>query len=320
MDSQTICIIGGTGFVGRHLIYRLAQAGHRLRVLTRRRERHRNLIVIPEVTLVETNIHNSKQLRVQMAGCETVINLAGILNEGRPKQNRFQLVHAELPRRIIEAANAIKVRRFLHMSALNASSSEPNSCYLRTKGEGEDLVHQAAGGLKVTSFRPSVIFGPDDDFFNRFQGLLRMIPLMFPLACPESRFAPVYVGDVAKAFSKALSDKSSFGKRYELCGPQQFTLRELVQYTARNSGLKRKIIGLGNMASRLQAHVLGLVPGKPFSLDNYYSLQHPSVCTDPGLERLGITPTPIDAIVPMYLGDRHTRARYHDWRRYAGRG
>ncbi|MEE8428601.1 MAG: complex I NDUFA9 subunit family protein, partial [Gammaproteobacteria bacterium] len=157
-------------------------------------------------------------------------------------------------------------------------------------------------------------------FFNRFQGLLRIAPLMFPLACPESRFAPVYVGDVAKAFAKALSDKTSFGKRYELCGSQQFTLRELVQYTARHSGLKRKIIGLGNMASRLQARVLGLVPGKPFSLDNYYSLQHPSVCTDPGLERLGITPTPIDAIVPMYLGNRRTRARYSDWRRYAGRG
>jgi len=320
MNSQTICIIGGTGFVGRHLIYRLAREGHRLRVLTRHRERHRNLIVIPEVSLLEANVYDLEQLRSHFAGCETIINLAGILNESRSKHHKFQLVHAELPRRIVEAASASGVNRLLHMSALNASSNEPNSLYLKTKGDGESAVHQAADKLAVTSFRPSVIFGPDDDFFNRFQSLLRIAPLPFPLACPESRFAPVYVGDIAEAFATALVDKDSIGQHYDLCGPQVYTLRELVKYTATMSGLNRQIIGLGKFASRLQARILGLVPGKPFSMDNYHSLQYPSVCTDPGLERLAINPTPLESIVPMYLGSRRTRARYHDWRRNAGRG
>ena len=318
--GKTICVIGGTGFVGRHLVYRLAREGYQLRVLTRRRERHKQLIVLPQVALIEANIYDAAQLAEQMASCDAVISLVGILNERRSTQHGFAYVHVELPRRIIEAARAGGIQRLLHMSALNADSNNPNSHYLSTKGAGEDLVHNTDHGMMVTSFRPSVIFGPDDSFFNRFQYLLRMTPWVLPLACPESRFTPVYVGDVAEAFARALWDKTCFGKRYELCGPQEFTLRELVQYTARVSGLNRKVIGLGDRVSRLQARVLGLVPGKPFSMDNYHSLQYPSVCTDPGLARLGITPTPVDAIVPLYLGKLRTRTRYQSWRRGAGRG
>lgn len=319
MKNKTVCIIGGTGFVGRHLANHLTERGYRVHIPTRRRERHRDMLVNPRVTLVEANVHDPKTLQREMAGAVAVINLAGILNEFRAGE--FRKVHVELPGRIVDAAIALGIPRLLHMSALNASAVERDSQYLRTKGEGEDLVHAAAGDrLMVTSFRPSVIFGPGDSFFNRFASLLRMTPLFFPLACPDSRFAPVYVGDVVEAFTRALEDdEETVGKRYELCGPEVYTLRELVEYTARTLGIRRRIIGLGRGLSKLQARVLEWAPGKPFSRDNYYSLQKASVCTENGLEQLGIRPTAIDTIVPQYLGQRRLRSRYQQFRQWARR-
>ncbi|MDH3527090.1 MAG: complex I NDUFA9 subunit family protein, partial [Gammaproteobacteria bacterium] len=190
------------------------------------------------------------------------------------------------------------------------------SQYLRTKGEGENRVHAAAReGLQITSFRPSVIFGPGDSFFNRFATLLKITPLVFPLACPQSRFAPVYIGDVVNAFCRALVDDSTGGQRLELCGPDSYTLQELVEYTRDTLGTKQRIIGLNNRLSRLQARLLGIMPGKPFSMDNYYSLQSDSLCRNNALPALGITPTPVAAVVPGYLINQHQRGRYNTYRR-----
>lgn len=320
MNEQAICVLGGTGFVGRHLVNRLGQLGYRVRVLTRRRARHRALQVSRNVSLIEADIHSLETLQQHLDGSSAVINLIGILNESRGRENSFRFLHAELPALIARAAADCDVPRLLHMSALNADASEPNSRYLQTKGAGEDAVHAAAGaGLAVTSFRPSIIFGPGDSFFNRFAGLLRLSPLLFPLACPGSRFAPVYVGDVVAAFCRALEVDATTGQRLELCGPQTRTLRELVEYTRDTLGLRRHIIGLGDGLSRLQARALGLLPGKPFTLDNYYSLQHDSVCVDNALPRLGIRPTPMQAVVPVYLVNRTTRGRYDGYRRAARR-
>lgn len=301
MKIRSLCVLGGTGFVGRQLLNQLPPDRYRIKVLTRRRERHRELRVLPNVELLEADAHDPATLRAAFRGCDAVINLVGILNEAG---QGFAAVHVELPRKIVQACKEAGVRRVLQMSALHADAANGPSQYLRTKGAGEDLVHAAAAdGLQVTSFRPSVIFGPRDSFINRFAGLLRLAPYLFPLACPDSRFAPVYVGDVAHAFIIALENGTTIGHRYDLCGPRVYTLREIVELTAREFGLRRKIIGLNDTLSRWQARLFEFVPGKPFTLDNYRSLQVDSVCRgDNGLLQLGITPTSLEAVLPRYPG------------------
>jgi NADH dehydrogenase len=263
---------------------------------------------LPLVSVVQADFKDADQLSELMKGCEAVVNLVGILNEG--KGGRFREVHVEHVDRLVEAARGAGVRRFLHMSALNADEAKGASAYLRTKGEGENRAHTRGGpGMAVTSFRPSVIFGPDDSFINRFAALLRVTPGPFPLACPYSRFAPVFVGDVAEAFTRALGDSRTYGRHYELCGPRVLTLRELVEYTAGHLGLRKRILGLPDLAARIQARIFERVPGKPFTHDNYLSLQVDSVCREDGLKALGIEATDLDAVVPAYLGRYGERQR-----------
>ena len=316
MKALRICVLGGTGFVGSHLVNRLASLGHSVTVLTRRPERHRQFRIGSTVRLLEANPYDSDALQTVFAEMDCVINLVGILNEeGR---SQFQNAHVELPRGIVKAMREAGASRLLHMSALNANVNESHSRYLKTKGEGEDLVHNAPG-LEVTSFCPSVIFGPGDSFFNRFAKLLQLSPPLFPLACANAKFAPVYIGDVVQAFVMALKDKATIGQRLELCGPKIYSLKQLVQFTAKQIGRNTLITGLPDFAARLQGHMLGLVPGKPFTIDNYYSLQKDSVCTKSALIGLGITPRSIEAVVPTYLGDRHARAQYFRYRSRARR-
>lgn len=318
MQRLRLCVLGGTGFVGRHLLNALARDGHSLRVLTRRRERHRDLLVLPTLELVETDIHYVSDLSTYFKDCNAVINLTGILNQGTGEKDRFQAVHAELPGKVLEACRFNGISRLLHMSALNADPGGL-SAYLRSKGEGEAKVMEAArSGMQVTVFRPSVIFGPDDDFFNRFARLLRWTPVL-PLACPQTRFAPVYVEDVARAFVKSLTDKHTIGKRYDLCGPDEYTLKELVSYTARVMGRRRLVFGLGDGLSRLQARFMEYLPGKPFTWDNYLSMQVDSVCQRNGLQDLDTIPTGLGAVVPRYLGNRNRLALYGHLRELARR-
>jgi len=319
MHQETVCITGGTGFVGQHLSNRLTKQGYKVRILTRRRERYRKLLVNPGISLIEADVHNIDQLRRQFQDVDIIINLVGILNENGKKGTGFTRVHVELPEKIVFAARACGVTRLLQMSALNANAQEPHSLYLKTRGEGEDLVHAAADSdMVVTSFRPSVIFGPGDSFFNRFAGLLKMAGPAFPLACPQSRFAPVCVTDVVEAICRSMGDATA-GERLQLCGPESFTLAELVSYTRDQLQLKTCIIGLNDRLSRLQARMLGLLPGKPFTLDNYYSLQHDSVCTDNALPTLGIKPTPVAAVVPGCLAGNNARGHYPEFRRQSRR-
>jgi len=308
MQVSRVCILGGTGFVGRSLIYRLAKQGVRCRVITRHPQRHRDIGLIPGAELRPAGSLDATSLAQQFADCGAVINLVGILNE-RGSSQTFRRVHVELVERIVDACRETAVKRLLHMSALNADQSQGSSDYLRSKGEGENHAHTLGqSSIHVTSFRPSVIFGRNDSFFNRFAGLLRLSRMVFPLACPESRFSPVYIGDVAEAFARSLNDADCYGRRYDLCGPRTFTLRELVIYTRDQLGLHTHVLGLGDRLSRLQARALGLLPGKPFSYDNYLSLQTDSVCSENGLVALGIAPTDIASIVPGYLGQQSERA------------
>jgi uncharacterized protein YbjT (DUF2867 family) len=304
MSTHKICLLGGTGFVGRRLAARLSEAGHDVVILTRRRERHRGLLVLPTVRMVEGDVHDPEFLGRQFAGRDTVINLVGILNETGRRGSGFARAHVELPQKIVRACGAAGVARLLHMSALHASADAP-SHYLRTKAQGEDAVHRAeTGDFHVTSFRPSVIFGPEDDFLNRFAALLRLTPGVFPLACPEARFQPVYVENVVGAFVESLDNHKTFGGSYNLCGPKTYTLREMVAYVARLLDKRVCIIGLNETLSYLQALSLEFVPGKPFSLDNYRSLQIDSVCDQGFPEVFGITPTSLEEIAPDYLGAR----------------
>lgn len=304
----TVCILGGTGFVGRRLATRLARGDHELRVLTRARFRHTDMLLIPGLTLMQADVHDPEKLAAAFADCDAVVNLVGILNERGHRGAGFRRAHTELACKVAAACREAGVRRLLHMGALNAAPDAP-SHYLRSKGEGIASV-LAAKDLEVTVFDPSVIFGPGDSFLNRFAVLLRRVPLLFPLAFSVARFSPVYVGDVAEAFALCLERRAGIGRRLALCGPRVYTLRELVDYTARLVGVRRLILGLPRWAAWLQAACMEWLPGKPFSLDNYRSLTLDSVCSENALPGLGIAPTPLESVAPLYLGvpaRRHVR-------------
>lgn len=301
--KHTICILGGTGFIGHAIAARLVGAGHRVTIVSRRRERHRDLLVLPTAQVVTGSIADNGFLADVFRGHDVVINLVGILNERR--RGDFERVHGKLPARIVEACRAAGVKRLLQMSALHAAADAPSQ-YLRTKAMGERAA-LAATDLKVTVFCPSVVFGPDDSFINRFASLLRCTVGAFPLACARSRFQPVYVEDVARAFVMALDDSRTYGQRYALCGPRVYTLQELVQYIARQIGSRVRIVPLGPLASRLQATMLQFAPGKPFTPDNYRSLQVHSVCDNGFPAVFNLTPTSLEAVAPSWLGpDRNT--------------
>lgn len=309
-----IFALGATGFVGQHLLRRLSADGHRIDVATRAPFAHREVNLIPGVRLQRLDVYDRQALTQALHGADAVINLVGILNEQGRSGAGFERAHVTLTEGLVAACNQADVHRLLQMSALNAGQGK--SHYLRTKGEAERLVENS--GLDYTIFQPSVIFGPGDSFFNRFHGLLKLTPVL-PLACPESRFEPVYVGDVARAFARSLHDSGTVGKRFALCGPRSYSLRRLVEYTAETAGLKRRIIGLPDALARAQAAVMDFVPGKPFSTDNYLSLQVDSVCGRNGFGYFRISPRSLETIVPGYLNQAGKQARYRRFRSIARR-
>ena len=323
MIIKKICILGGTGFVGTTLANRLVNRGYSLRILTRDREAHKqNLILLPDTDLVQTNIHEQDALVKQVAGCDAVINLVGILNERSSNGSGFRSVHVALTEKVITACRVNGVRRLLHMSALNADARNAPSHYLRTKGEAEDKA-LAAQGIYVTSYRPSVIFGDGDGFFNRFARLLKLAPGVFPLACANARFAPVFVGDVADTFIQTLADPDYYGRRLNLCGPHTYTLQQLVQYTADCTGVRRLIIPLPDFMSRMQAAMFDMAGfvfnltgiEKPFSMDNYLSMKVDSICETNDLPVLVPNPATVEAVVPQYLAGHTYRSHYDQFRR-----
>lgn len=315
MKHNSICILGGSGFVGKEIASRLTSMDRHVRILTRNRNNHRDLLVLPKIELIEADVFDSTQLKEHINGMDAVINLIGILNEKQHNGDGFRKVHVDLPKSILGICLDLNIPRIIHMSALNADANLGSSFYLRTKGEGENALHTfSTERLGVTSFRPSVIYGPGDSFLNRFAGLLKVMPYFFPLACADARFAPVYVGDVADRFVAALDDKSTFGKRYDLCGPEEYSLKQLVEYTAKTLGLRRRVISLPDFISKMQANILEWFPGKPFSIDNYNSLKIDSVCPQGEHE-----PTSLNMVVPSFLGNTNKQTEYDALRRIARR-
>ena len=308
MEITTVAVLGGSGFVGRHVCHALAEEGYRVRVATRDRERaKKQLILLPTAEVAVVDIHVPDQLAEFIGGAEAVVNLVGVLHDGRSERS-FQTAHVNLARNVVAACRERGVRRLLHMSSLRADRQAP-SAYLRTKGEAEAIVRDS--GLGWTLFRPSVIFGHDDNFLNLFAQVLKLLPVMV-LGSPNARFQPVFVADVAAAFVKGLEDLGSHGKSYDLCGPRVYTLRELVQYTAAATGRRRPIIGLNDTLSYIQALVMEWMPVKLLTRDNYHSMKLDSVCDCPF--PFGITPAALEAVAPAWLGPVTPRTRYQQYR------
>jgi uncharacterized protein YbjT (DUF2867 family) len=311
MRPPSICVLGGTGFVGSHLVSRLVRDGSRVRVLTRNRDRHRELLVLPALELRDCDVHDAAMLPEALRGHDVVINLVGILNAAGGAG--FQRVHAELARTVVGACKSAGVARLLHMSSLRADEGAPSE-YLRTKGRAERFVREDAGPVAWTIFRPSVIFGPGDGFINKFAELVRLFPVL-PIARARARFAPVYIGDVVEAIVRSIEDRSAHHATYELCGPELLTLAELLRYVAAVLGKRRAVLALPDPVGWLQAWLLGFVPGKPLSLDNFRSLKLDSICSENGLARLGIGATSLGVIVPTYLGAARRAAQLDAFRR-----
>ena len=315
-NSQNICLIGGSGFLGTELADQLSRVGTapdsgNITVLTRDVRKMRSLRVVPSLNVVQVDPYDADALTNAFEGQDIVINLVGILNTRVGYGNTFEQAHVKLAENIITAATKHNTR-IIQVSSLHADAQNGPSEYLRSKGQAADLLKQS--GLPVTIFCPSVMFGNGDGLYTRFANLLQAMPFM-PLACAEARFAPVFVGDVAKAIVDATTDSSTIGQSYNLCGPEIFTLQEIVQYTTEVLGITRKIIPLPNAIAKLQACIMELVPGKPFSRDNYNSMKVDSVCEDSD----SLQETSVSKIVPTYLGKMNRQSRLQHYREMSRR-
>lgn len=307
MIINEVCVLGGSGFVGRHICHQLVERGLRVRVPTRDRERSKRLITLPTIDVFTADVHDPAVLLRATRGCEAVINLVGVLHGGRGRAS-FDTAHVELARKVVDVCRQNGIRRLLHMSALNAASDAP-SVYLRSKGEAEAVVRES--GLDFTIFRPSVIFGREDSFLNLFAKLQQWLPIVL-LGSPRARFQPVYVEDVARAYARGLTRLESFGRSYDLVGPKVYTLRELVEYVGALTGHRRRVIGLGDRASYWQARLMELSPVKLLTRDNVRSMKVDSVASSS--LPFGLTATALEAVAPMWLAARTPRGRYNAFR------
>ena len=312
LDLNNITILGGTGFIGSNLVFELSKFSNNITVLTRNREKNKKLLVIPNVKIVEADINDEISLREYTKDSDLVINTVGILNE-LDSTNNFMNLHVNVVKKISNVIKHHKIKRMLHIGSLNSMNSNLSN-YLKTKAEAEKyLLEQTSNFCNVTIFKPSVVFGENDSFFNRFANILKYSPI-FPLACPYSKFAPIYVDDLTKIIIKSINDKNSYNQAIDVTGPKVYTFYELIQLTLEFLKIKRFVIPLPDFLSRIQAHIFERLPGKIFTIDNYHSLQVDSV-SDTGLKGT----TFIEQVVPIYLNSALNMTEINEWRKKAGR-
>ena len=298
---KKILVLGGTGFVGRHLWKELARLQYRVTVPTRDVSKAQAGQSVPMPDLVQADVHDEPTLARLVPGHDAVVNLVAILHGS---SFEFERTHVELVKKIARACTGAGVRRLVHVSALGAAADAP-SMYQRTKAAGEAVLH--GSGLDWTVLRPSVMFGEGDQFLNLFARLQAIFPVM-PLAGADTLFQPVWVGDVVNAIVQCLQRDDTVGSTYEACGPERFTLRQLVELAGSLSGHPRPVVGLPTVLGQLQALLMELAPGQTLmSRDNLDSMKVNNVASGklPGLDALGISPGALSAIAPKYIGNRN---------------
>lgn len=318
MNPKRVVIVGGSGFIGSAIANRLCEAGVHVLIPTRRRSRAGHVLLLPSAEVVEADVHDPATLARLCADADAVVNTVGILHSrpGAPFGPDFARAHVELPQKIVTACRGAGVRRLVHVSALGAYDAGPSE-YQRSKAAGETAVRAGGSGLASTILRPSVVFGRGDRFLNLFADLARRFPVL-PLAGAGTRFQPVYVEDVAEVAWQSLIRREAAGQTFELAGPTVYTLRQLAEYVAALVGRPRPVIPLPESLAMLQARLMELAPQPLMSRDNVRSLQIDNVASGTPLP-FGLTPTPLEAVAPTWLGKAGPRAFYYPFRRRARR-
>jgi NADH dehydrogenase len=314
MTNQLVTVFGGSGFLGRHTVRALARAGWRIKVATRHPNRAfflKPLGTVGQIDFVKCDVADAESVASAVMGSQAVINLTGILFE---KGQSFEDVQAEGAAHIAEAAAAAGVGALVHVSAIGADA-EASAHYAVTKAQGELAVREAFPNAVI--LRPSLIFGPEDGFFNKFAAMARIFPGLPLIGGGKTRFQPVFVGDVAQAILVALSRQD--GRTYELGGPTVYSFKELLQLILRETGRKRLLVPLPFGIAALKAAFLQLLPNPLLTVDQVRLLRHDNVVshTAAGLADLGITPTSVEAVIPSYLWRYRAKGEYADQARTA---
>lgn len=312
---KQVTVLGGSGFLGSALVAQLSAANYSVNVLTRRREASKHLTLLPNVQVIECDVLDARALNAQLKNTDIVVNLIGILHES--KKCSFDKMHVQLPQKVADLCVKAGIKRLIHMSALQASTTAP-SAYLRSRGAGEEAVSAYKNVLNLTIFRPSVIFGRGDSFFSLFANLVKYLPII-ALAKPNAKFQPVWVEDVAKAITLSLENIDTYNQTYELAGPRVYTFKTLIEFVMVVLGKTRPIIGLNDTLSYAQAFAMELLPVKLMTRDNVKSMEVDSVSNSPFPALFGFEPTAMEVVVPEYLGDDTPRASYEGFRSSAGR-
>ena len=316
-NDTIVTIFGGSGFLGRHLVQALAKTGARMRVAVRRPELAGHLRPaggVGQIKAVQANIRYLDSLRAPAEGADAVINLVGILAPSG-KQS-FKAVQDEGARHVAEAARAAGAKMFLHVSAIGADLKSP-SVYGRTKAAGEEAVRDTFPGAVIV--RPSIVFGPEDQFFNRFAALARILPAL-PVIGGSTKFQPVFAGDVAKAIVAALRGNATEGATLELGGPEILTMKEVLERVLAYTMRKRWLVPVPFPLAKLQGALLQFLPNPPLTLDQVRLLQKDNVVSEEArrenrtLEGLGIEPISVDAAVPDYLQQYRPKGQFSDYR------
>jgi len=297
LDGRLICIFGGGGFVGRYVAQALLERGARLRIAERniKNAMHiKPLSNLGQTQFVSADVTRGDSVTRAVRGCDAVVNLVGVL------KGDFERVHVEGARNVAEAAAAAGCRSLLHLSAIGADSDSP-SRYGRSKGDGEKAVLQAFPDAII--LRPSIIFGREDQFINRFAGMIAMLPVV-PIIGGDTRFQPIFVGDVADVAARALSQPELYaGQTFELGGPEILSMGDINRRIARMTGRDRTFVDVPDVAASLMARVLGPLPGAPITADQYRMLQKDNVVATgaKGIDAFGVSPTPLAAVAPGWM-------------------
>ncbi len=299
--ARLATVFGGSGFVGRYVVRQLARDGWRVNVAVRDAEYAKFLKPmgdVGQITPMAISIRDKAAVAAAVSGAEAVINLVGVLYESGAQN--FEAIHHQGAKTIAEAAAAAGVARLIHVSAIGADAGSP-SLYARTKAAGEAAIRTAFPG--ATIFRPSLVIGPEDSFFNRFAGLARVMPALPLFGGGKTRFQPVYVGDVADAIVRAVDDARTAGQTYELGGPTIYTFRQLMELMLKEIRRKRCLVSIPFPIARLEARFLQVLPVPPLTVDQVRLLERDNIAAQgvPGLVELGIRPTPVETVIPSYL-------------------